>query len=201
MLTDMERNDLWIACQDPHFQLNRITQFHLIETDGIDRNLFYGFMDLPWPFSNRHWLTLSWNNHEMSARSNERYWEHPWALEKEWPLKVMPLAKTNTLGNLSIQEIEEAIFLPENQGAWVMLDLNIKRLVVYHTTGTVGGEIPENLMLRFLVHTMQYLMRDLETTAQKEIPKHYTTSHKVMYGGNGKPIPRHQTPPSFTDEH
>ena len=104
----------------------------------------------------------------------------------------MPFAKANTLGNLSVQDIEDAIFLPENQGAWVMLDLNIKRLVVYHTTGTVGGEIPENLMLRFLVHTMQDLLKDLEATAKKEIPEHYTESHKIMYGGNGKPIPRHQ---------
>jgi hypothetical protein len=148
-------------------------------------------MDLPWPFANRHWLTLSWNNHEMSLRSEDRYWEHPWDLEKNWSNKIMPLAAAHSLGNLKTEDIDEAIFLPENQGAWVMLDLNIKRLVVYHTTGTVGGDIPENLMLRFLVHAMQDLLRDLETTAHNEIPSHYTQSHKHVYGGNGKPIPKH----------
>ena len=192
MLTEIERNDLWIACQDPHFQLNKMTQFHLIESDGIDRNLFYGFMDLPWPFASRHWLTLSWNNHQMSQESDGRYWEHPWALEKDWTGKVMPYIQTKKLGDLNVNAVENAIFLPENQGAWVMLDLEIKRLVVYHTTGTVGGEIPENLMLRFLVHTMQDLLRDLEHTAKTKIPAHYNTAHKTMYGGNGKPIPRYE---------
>jgi hypothetical protein len=194
MLTEAKREDLWIACQDPHFQLNKLTLYHLIESDGVDRNLYHGFMDLPWPFSNRHWLTLSWNNHDLSRSSSERYWEHPWSLDKAWQEKVLPLAQAGKLDALRPLTLQEAIYLPENQGAWVMFELESKRLVVYHTTGTVGGEIPESLMLRFLINAMQDLLRDLETTAQTKISEHYVEGHRPMFGGNGKHLPLHPKP-------
>ena len=71
------RKQIWIASQDPHFVVQESTK-ELLLSGSKDSLRWYGHMDLPWPFSNRHWVVDVWNNHELAKNSSGSCWEHPW---------------------------------------------------------------------------------------------------------------------------
>jgi hypothetical protein len=74
------RDVVWVACQDPHYvQSGEVTEVR-VEFAPPDRSRWYGMLDLPRPFADRHWLVDVTNNHSLAASTGNRAWEHPWRL-------------------------------------------------------------------------------------------------------------------------
>ena len=195
-ISNFEKEDLWIATQDPHFTVQSSTTEFLLERDKTvpDKTMWYGYLDAPWPINDRYWVVSSWNNHSLSEKTNNLYWEHPWELLKEGPSISRKYMDQNVIKKGTKAQLDSAIYTPYNQGAWGMMsivDTSISgnTLIVYHAKTVVGGSIPESLILQITYNGLDDLLRDLDERTRKKVPVHYVKGHDVIYGGHGKIIP------------
>jgi hypothetical protein len=194
LLTPAKPSALWIAYSDAHFSLNQNFHYHNLDSQPPDKQTWYGLVDLPWPFEDRHWVTTSWNNHKMAAATNNEMWEHPWEKSPEYHQQAGNEIAKGKLGAVNFEQFEKAIFLPENSGAIATITIEDQTLLVYHATGTIGGVVPEDLMLRYLLHSITDLLKGIEERAINTVPKHYrsdhhnTGAHSQIIGGDGNPI-------------
>ena len=189
LLTAASPNDLWIAYSDDHFTLNPNFHYILLEEQPPDKQTWYGLVDLPWPFEDRHWVTTSWNNQELATQTNHEMWEHPWVKSPERHASARLVIESGVYPKLQTKHFDEAIFLPENSGALATIQMGSETLLIYHATGTIGGVIPDDLMLRYLLHSLTDLLNGIEERALQKVKAHYTSGHKPVINGSGMPIP------------
>jgi hypothetical protein len=195
MISEISKSDLWLAAQDPHFTVqSSTTEFLLYQDPSVpDKMQWYGYLDAPWPITDRYWVVLSWNNHKVSVKSNNRFWEHPWELVSDGPAISRKKMDANIITKGSKSQLDSAIYTPYNQGGWGMLSISDtsikgKTLIIYHAKTVVGGGIPENLILQLTYSGIDGLLQDLEDRARNRVPKHYVSGHKAIYGGDGKVV-------------
>jgi hypothetical protein len=188
----VDRDLLWLACQDLHFQIQEQTKELRISLDGVDKAQWYGFIDLPWPFNDRHWVVDVRNNHSLAQKTNNRAWEHSWTLvPQEKGVDLMaPQIRDDQVKGVTHELFDSAIYTPVNHGAWVAIDLGNEAIFGYHTTTVVGGNIPESTISHFVYQGLEKLLIDIESRASQQIPSHYVSGHgDVIIDGAGQPIP------------
>ena len=191
LLSSVSRNQLWVSCQDTHYQQQESTTELRVSLTPPDKAAWYGYLDLPWPFDDRHWVVDVYNNHALSAATGGKAWEHPWTLVPfERAERMMtPIVTQGKVKGIDMEMFQSAIYTPVNRGAWIAIDLGDHSIFGYHATTVVGGNIPENLITQFVFQGMDKLLEDIEQRAKKSIPSHYTAGHKVdIIGGDGKPV-------------
>ena len=187
MLSEIPKTQLWMSCQDSHAVLQSSTKELKTKTNPDMSSDWYGFFDLPWPFSDRHWMVKSWNTQKVADSSNNKYWEHPWELIPDGATQIRPFIEAGKLPGVTIDLIDDAVYTPVSKGAWVMMDVQSDvRLVVYHATTVVGGSIPEDAVVRYTVTTLEDLMKGMEKRAVEWVPKHYVGDHdhRILGGDN-----------------
>ena len=196
MISDVPKSDLWIAAQDAHFSVQSSTTEFLLQQDPAtpDRMQWYGYLDAPWPITDRYWVVLSWNNHKIASQSTNRFWEHPWELVPDGPAISRKNIDKKVITKGSKSQLDDAIYTPYNQGSWGMIDLantelKGETLIVYQAKTVVGGNIPESLILQVTYSGIDDLLKDLELRAKTRVPEHYVSGHDQVYGGDGKLIP------------
>ncbi len=170
LLTDQPRAAIWLACQDPHFSfVDRATEKQLAR-DG-DRSTWYAY---------------------LAAATHGMAWEHAWRLNPDGAAMVRPLVAAGEVGALTLEQLDEAVYTPVNNGAWVVISLSGgQTLLVYHAATEVGGRIPERLVAEYTLGGMEKLLRRVEARAIDGIQAHYTGDHEPLVGGDGAPIPRY----------
>lgn len=180
---------VWLASQDPHFASpGQATELRL-ELTG-DRASWYGYLDLPRPFTDRHWVVNVWNNHALAARSDNALWEHPWTLDETGADTVMPYLASGQVDGITEEMAQEALYTPVNRGGWVFLALpDGSTLLSYHATSVVGGNIPDRMVAEFIRMGLEDLLRRAERIAAEVVPGHYTAGHPAILGGDGQPVP------------
>ena len=191
ILSPASRDQLWVSCQDMHFQQQESTTELRVSLSPPDKAAWYGYLDLPWPFDDRHWVVDVYNNHALSAATDGRAWEHPWTLVPEARAETMmtPIIQQKKVKGVDIEKYNAAIYTPVNRGAWIAIDLGEYAIFGYHATTVVGGNIPENLISQFVYQGMDKLLKDIERRATKSIPSHYSSGHKEqIIGGDGAPV-------------
>jgi hypothetical protein len=182
---------LWIACQDEHLVAQESAQYLHLESFGKDRNNWYSFMKLPWPIDDRHWITTSWNNHQLAQQSQSKMWEHAWKLERgiqKYTALIHSAIERDHFTDIDKHMIEEAIFLPESKGAWGMIEVEEQTLVIYHATISVGGHLPADILAAFLLRSVDSMFKGVEVQAIQHVEQHYSTGHAPIYDGQGTPI-------------
>ena len=184
-ISDLPKERLWVAFQDSHFVVQESTIEKLYKSEGADKLQWYGYIDLPWPLTDRHWLVRVWNNHELAAKTNNAMWEHPWSLIPNGVDLCKDMVAKGKVKGVTEKMYSSAIYLPDSQGVWAMMDIEDSTLLVYSATATVGGSIPEGLMMKYLLSGLDSFMKDGEKRARNEVPKHYTSGHQQVYGGDG----------------
>lgn len=190
MLSEVPQKQLWLACQDPHAVLNSSTKELRTKVNPDQSAHWYGFMDLPWPFSDRHWMVKSWNTTSLAKQSNNKHWEHPWALLPNGATEIKPFIESGKLPGVTIDLVNEAVYTPVSKGAWAVATVNDNtNLIVYHATTVVGGSIPESTAVRYTVMTLEEMMTDMENRAVGWIPTHYVSGHVGVLGGDNQIIP------------
>ena len=187
-ISSLPKPQLWLAFQDSHFQVQENTIEYRFKSDGIDKMTWYGFLDLPWPMSDRHWVVDVWTNHSLAKKTNNKMWEHPWILKNNGVAEFQSYIDAGTLKKVTPKMYSEAIYLPACEGLWAMMDIGDDTLIVYSATATVGGSIPEGLMMKLLMSSLTSFIKDGETRAKNKVPKHYQGNHPTMYGGDGRAI-------------
>lgn len=184
------RDAVWVACQDQHFpQSSEVRELRLRFTPP-DRAVWYGLVDLPRPFADRHWVVESWNNHALARATGGRAWEHPWRER----LEQLPAARDQVLAGkvkgVDVAAFDGAVATPANSGAWVAVALpDGTSLFGYHATTVIGGNVPEALMLRYVHATLEGTLRTIEARAREVIPGHYAAAHAPVIGGDGEGVP------------
>lgn len=185
LLTPAGRDQMWVSCQDTHFvQSAAIQEARLGSVSG--HTLWYGFLDLPRPFSDRHWVVEVWNNEALAGATENRAWEHAWRLVPGGVANAKDAVAAGKVKKTTVDMWEDAIETPINDGAWLAVALPDGRtLFGYHAATHVGGAIPENLMLQYVKATLDTTLRDIEKRARTGIASHYGVGHKGVEGGNG----------------
>ena len=192
MISKSTVEELWVACQDTHFTQQESTKELRVSITG-DRAVWYGLLDLPWPLSDRHWLLNVWNNHTLAAATNNRAWEHPWELIPNGPAKVRPHLVAGRAPHIPMDEFEDAIYTPMNQGAWVILELEAvnsqpRSLLLYHAMTKIGGSLPQGVVTDLVISGYEEMLSTIVRRAETNIHQHYNESHPPMLGGDGKPL-------------
>ena len=183
---DIDINTLWAAYRDLHFKQQKSTTEFLLYRQGVDLETWYGYMNLPWPVTDRHWVVTSWSNHKLAQKSKNKYWERSWKRNE-----VSPDQLVTHLADISLPSFidpQSAIYTPVNEGAWAMLTIADQVLLVYHATTVIGGNIPDNVVAQFVVHTIDEMLIDIRDRAQNHIKVHYRAPHTTIFGGDGRPI-------------
>ena len=73
-LSSQPKEKLWLSCQDVHFVQQSSTKELRVSLRPPDSADWYGYLDMPWPFSDRHWLVKVWNNHALANNTNNQAW-------------------------------------------------------------------------------------------------------------------------------
>lgn len=188
--TPASRDQMWLACQDLHFTQNdSVTELRL-SLEPPDKALWYGIVDLPRPFSDRHWVVEVWNNHAMAQKTADRAWEHPWRSAPGALDRAQAAVEAGKVRGVDAERFGDAVHMPANQGAWVAVSLPDGSSVFgYHNASVLGGNIPESLMVRYVASTLERTLKDIEKRAQQTIPGHYVAGHAPVVGGAGTAVP------------
>ena len=113
------------------------------------------------------------NNESMTQQTNNRLWERSWDLAKP---SLMPNPDNN------------AIWVPVATGSWLLYPVEQGTMVVYHARSAIGGRIPDEVVTRWALATLDEMMTHIANRAAT-IDAHYTGGHEIINGCNGEPIP------------
>ena len=186
---DVPQSAMWLATQDPHYTGGDDAIEAKIEKKP-HRGVWYGMIDVPRPFSDRHWVIESWDEVDLAARTGGVVWEHPWRLRSGETARVRSLVERGEVRGLTLEMFEEAVETPVNEGALVFLRLSdAESVYAYHVTTDIGGAVPERMVAGFVRRTMTAHIEHLRARAREEIPRHYRGAHAPVLGFTGGPVP------------
>lgn len=192
LVTTVPAKQLWLSCQDAHFSQQSSTTEQRITLYPDNSADWYGFLDLPWPFSDRHWVVNVSDNQAMAKATNNRCWEHPWKLVLNGAQKIYPYCGKGKLKDLEASDLDAAIYTPVNEGAWALIQLEHSNLFVYHATTVVGGSIPSDLVVQLVESSLEDMLKGIEARAKQDIVEHYRGNHSLILGGDGKTLSLYQ---------
>lgn len=180
---------LWVAALDPHLTVDPDLIETRLSTSESGRELWYGYYALPAPISDRHWVVESWNNHALAAATDNRAWEHAWKLVAHRMGEARVAVAAGRVEGVEPEAMDGAVLTPHNRGAWLVVRLSDGRsLLGYHATSTIGGSIPDWIVLRLVHARLDALMLRVQDRVPELVPEHYTPSHPDLAGGDGAPL-------------
>ena len=171
--TPLDRKLLWIAILDDiHDKLvSSLTETRL-GPSAEGHKLLYQHLNLPWPIQDRQLVVEIQNNAQIAAATTDVLWERSWDLAEP---------------NLMKESDPSAIWVPMATGSWVLFPVADGTVVVYHARSAIGGRIPDEVVTRWAMATLDEMMLHVAERA-KEITEHYIGEHEILIGGNGSPI-------------
>ncbi|MBO86620.1 MAG: hypothetical protein CL927_14790 [Deltaproteobacteria bacterium] len=193
IITGQGQAEMWLSSADGlHMsggsREGKLTSHHLPKK-GDEMFRWYGFIDLPAPFADRHFLIRTTVNPRAAAETDGQVWERTWRLEPDGMSTVRPLVEAGAIKGLSPERFEAAIYVPGNMGGWVSIRLPDGRtLFSYHASSSVGGDIPDKLINRMVMLNLGKLVTDVETFA-KTMRGHYVSGHAPVRSGDGGHVP------------
>ena len=189
VVVPLPRTQVWVGCQDLHFTQSDLVQ-EVKVAGSPPRTTWYGLLDLPRPIADRQWMVEVIDNAPLALATGDRAWEHAWSLTGD-PDQALALAQAGRLPGVDPNAVAEAVWTPVNQGAWIAIALSPEEtLLGYHATSTVGGNLPEKLVLQWVHSGLERLLEGVVQRAREKVPVHYRAGHSgIVLGANGKPIP------------
>ncbi len=147
----------------------------------------YQHVDLPWPVRDRHWVIRCQKNVPMADASAGVIWEHHWTLEQGGMTQVMAALNEGRIPGLTDGDLQDAIYLPRNRGAWTLIDIAPHRtLVIAYVDAALGGGFPATLVRSF---TRRKLKAGLASLTELSARVHLNYSEdRPIHDGYGNPI-------------
>lgn len=175
--TQTPRDALWIAILDDKHDkvVSGLIEQQLPGTTSA-RKLLYQHLDLPWPATDRHWVADIENNGALVSASAGGVWERTWTLASP---DLAVAAGAVVPG--------EAIWMPELDGGWTLAEVAGGTLLVYHVRTVIGGSIPEDLVARWSLSTLDAMLRHIDARAQG-LAGHYDAAHEPVLRPDGTAI-------------
>ncbi len=187
-LIDASREAVWLACQDSHFSAMKELVEAPLDTAG-PALYWYGYMNLPWPLRNRHWVVEVADNQALAEHSG--IWEHWWELRPAAMAEARAVVGKGALPELDLERFERAVELGVSEGAWLVIPLDSERsLLVFHARVAFGGHLPDRVVLSYSARGMKRLLGNIKRRAEREVRQHYNAEHPPLKGADGQPIAR-----------
>jgi len=185
--------DMWLGSADGEHIGGGTAEGDLITYDlpkqGDEMFRWYGLVDLPMPFSDRHFVIRTTVNSAMSRATGGACWERTWVLEKDGLETMRPLVAAGKVKRLTLERFEEAIYVPANIGGWLSIKLpGNKTLFGYHASSSAGGDIPDKAVNRLVFWGLGRLMADVTGHAAR-MRVHYVAGHTPIKSGDGGTVP------------
>lgn len=193
LVTDKSQADMWLGSADGEHLSDqseeaKLTAHHLPKK-GDEMFRWYGFVDLPSPFTDRHFLIRTTVNSRLAEVTDGTCWERTWTLEPDGAKTMRPIVAAGEVAGLDVARFDSAIYVPANLGGWVSLQLpNGQTLFCYHASTSLGGEIPDKLVNRMVMLTLGKIMDEVVRSAQK-MRTHYVQGHTPIKSGTGGVVP------------
>ena len=165
---------LWVAILDdqPDTLVRGLFEEQLPGTTTA-RKLLYQRLDLPWPFDDRQWVIDIQNNPQLYSATDTAIWERSWTL---------------TDPSLAVSATPDAVWTPVNEGGWMLARAAGGTLLVYHVRTSVGGAIPDDLVTRYALSTLDELLGHVLERAAS-LGDHYGVAHQPFYRPDGAALP------------
>ena len=181
--------DLWLGSLDPHFDNVKNVRSYMFATppDAVTR--WYGLVDLPRPFTDRHFLITTVLNKAVAESSGGRIWERTWNLEADGVATMAPIVAAGKVEGVDAAAFDKAIYTPVNHGSWFFVQLDPTHVLVGYSCATViGGDIPDGLVTQHVLAGLDELLNKVVSRA-RTIDEHYKGDHPILIGGAGLPLP------------
>jgi hypothetical protein len=186
--TGLPKEQVYLSTQDPHYSGDARVEANV--SKGPNKATWYGLLDIPRPWSDRHWVIDVWDNVPLARRSGNVWWEHPWQMRVGGLKLVRPRVERGEVHGLTLAMFEDAVETPANEGALDFLELpGDDSLFVYAIVSDAGPGVPERLIAAFVRRQMAGFLSDVIDRARDEVPAHYRAPHPPVLGVDGEPIP------------
>ncbi len=179
ILTPHSRDAVWVAARTEEGSYASMSNLVLPHPGEGER--WYQHMNVPFPFTDRHWVIDVWDN---ASLADGPCWEHPWRLAPDGYDAARAAVVAGKVDSLSKKEFDGALKVPVNNGAWVACQVGGETLLVFHAQSVVGGSVPDRLVVDFTMMTLGKLMRGVEGRAATA----RTWYRGDVDGGDGVPI-------------
>ena len=83
---------------------------------------------------------------------------------------------------------DDAIWVPVATGSWLLFPVEEGTMVVYHVRSAIGGRIPDEVVTRWALATVDEMMIHIAERAVN-ISDHYTGKHETILNCKKEPIP------------
>lgn len=169
---------VWLAVTDdkPEQGFGGLTEL-VFEGAWASPKLLYGYLDLPWPFQDRHWMLRIRNNAALHAQAG--VWERYWTLDAG----AMPLAQPQ-MG----ERYAGALMTPYNEGQWMLIPVGAQTLGVYQSRVSLGGAVPDEGVESWAMSSLRELFSDAARNAAAMAEK-YGPGCTPQPDPSGRPIP------------
>jgi hypothetical protein len=181
----LSRARLWAAARDEDADYEGVVFWRVPEApEGRER--WYEFIDIPRPFSDRHFVIDVWDNHTLAQQTGGMAWEHPWAVAPAGLQAAERAVSSGAIDGVTPGLFRRSVEVVLNNGAWVALSLSPQETVfVFHAQSVVGGAIPDRLLADFAMMKMGKVFRGVIERAT--IAETWYTSGETV-GGDGVPL-------------
>lgn len=147
---DTPRLLVWLSVLGGNYERDSRLTAVMLDRDDAGAFTRYQHIDLPWPVRDRHWIIRSTKNTALAAASDGVAWEHRWSLHPQGTRLLGELFAGEGVAGLDKDTPQETIYLPANQGAWALIELDRDRtLVVGYLDVDLGGRFPRTLVRTF----------------------------------------------------
>lgn len=141
---------IWLAVMGGNDERDERLTTAMLSRSADGSYVRYQHIDLPWPVNDRHWVIHCEKNPQIALKSHGVIWEHRWNLAERGPAQLAEALHAERVQGLTASDLETAVYLPENQGAWTMIELDPRRtLVIAYLNADLGGRFPGPVVRRF----------------------------------------------------
>lgn len=196
VISDRSKEALWIGTADDEGGKDTPDELtvHHLKPEGDEMYRWYGYIRMPAPIADRHFLIRTTINRDMQRNTQDRMWSRYWAIDPDGEATAKALVDQGLVDGITDKMFEKAVWTPLNRGTWIFIDLPDGRTIVgYQATGSMGGGFPDGLVNRYIYWGLERVMKDVLEKADAA-HGHYVTGHPPILGGNGLPLPFFDAP-------
>lgn len=196
LISDLSKEELWLGTADDEGGAetpDELTVHHLTPL-GDEMFRWYGYVRVPPPLTDRHWLIQTSVNRKMHDATGGRMWARHWDMEPGGQDTARAEVAGGKVPRVTPEMFDKAVWVPFNKGTWMFIDLPDGRAMVgYQATASMGGSVPDGLVNRMVYLGLGRVMKDVVEKASKA-RGHYVGGHPPINGGDGHPLPPFDAP-------
>lgn len=173
----------WLPYANEHIWVGALDDVHNHLADGLTEvwlegtspghKVLYQHYDVPAPFADRHWVVVVEHNPDLYAATDGVVWERVWDLD-ERGTKALSDVPEDTVDNP-----DESLWTPVNQGGWTLVPAGEGAIVVYQVRSDIGGNVPDELVVRFAMTSLGQMVDHLSQLASG-VEEHYVGDHFLI---------------------